>query len=71
MTPRLCASWLVMPTVISNPGRYKEDIEQGTRSAGRSFCTLIACMPKTDGDNAAVVRYIIEKSVKRALLFIQ
>lgn len=50
---------------LRDPGfEYKEDIVSGTRSAARGGFTSIACMPNTNPpvDNAAVVRYIIEKS---------
>ena len=52
---------------LRDPGyEYKEDIISGTRSAARGGFTSIACMPNTNPpvDNAAVVRYIIEKSKK-------
>jgi len=52
---------------LRDPGyEYKEDIITGTRSAARGGFTSIACMPNTNPpvDNAAVVRYIIEKSRK-------
>ncbi|NLX63199.1 MAG: dihydroorotase [Clostridiaceae bacterium] len=52
---------------LRDPGyEYKEDIISGTRSAARGGFTSIACMPNTNPpvDNAAVVRYIIEKSRK-------
>ncbi len=50
---------------LRDPGyEYKEDIVSGTKSAARGGFTSIACMPNTNPtvDNAAVVRYIIEKS---------
>lgn len=52
---------------LRDPGyEYKEDIVSGTKSAARGGFTSIACMPNTNPavDNAAVVRYIIEKSQK-------
>jgi dihydroorotase len=52
---------------LRDPGfEYKEDIISGTKSAARGGFTSIACMPNTNPavDNAAVVRYIIEKSQK-------
>lgn len=52
---------------LRDPGfEYKEDIISGTKSAARGGFTSIACMPNTKPpvDNAAVVRYIIEKSQK-------
>jgi len=52
---------------LRDPGyEYKEDIVSGTRSAAKGGFTSIACMPNTNPpvDNAAVVRYIIEKSQK-------
>jgi dihydroorotase len=52
---------------LRDPGfEYKEDIVSGTKSAARGGFTSIACMPNTNPvvDNAAVVRYIIEKSKK-------
>jgi len=52
---------------LRDPGyEYQEDIISGTRSAARGGFTSIACMPNTNPpvDNAAVVRYIIEKSKK-------
>lgn len=52
---------------LRDPGfEYKEDIVSGTKSAAKGGFTSIACMPNTKPvvDNAAVVRYIIEKSQK-------
>lgn len=52
---------------LRDPGyEYKEDIVSGTKSAARGGFTSIACMPNTKPpvDNAAVVRYIIEKAQK-------
>lgn len=56
---------------LRDPGyEYKEDIESGTRSAARGGFTSIACMPNTNptADNAAVVRYIIEKASQKGIV---
>lgn len=56
---------------LRDPGfEYKEDIVSGTKSAARGGFTSIACMPNTNPvvDNAAVVRYIIEKSEKEGFV---
>lgn len=50
---------------LRDPGyEYKEDIASGTRSAAAGGFTSVACMPNTNPicDNAAVVRYIIERA---------
>lgn len=56
---------------LRDPGyEYKEDIESGTRSAARGGFTSIACMPNTNPpvDNAAVVRYIVEKACQKGVV---
>lgn len=61
----------VMPGLIDahahlrDPGfEYREDIASGTASAARGGFTAIAAMPNTQPvcDNAAIVRYILEKA---------
>jgi dihydroorotase len=50
---------------LREPGfEYREDIVSGTRSAAAGGFTTVACMPNTKPacDNAAIVRYIKEKS---------
>lgn len=52
---------------LREPGyEYREDIISGTRSAAKGGFTTIACMPNTKPvcDNAALVRFIKEKSQK-------
>lgn len=52
---------------LREPGfEYREDIVSGTKSAARGGFTTVACMPNTKPacDNAALVRYIKEKSQK-------
>lgn len=52
---------------LREPGyEYREDIVSGTRSAARGGFTTVACMPNTRPviDNAAMVRFIKEKSSK-------
>ena len=50
---------------LRDPGyEYREDIVTGTRSAAKCGCTAVAFMPNTKPvcDNAAIVRYIIDKA---------
>ena len=50
---------------LRDPGyEYREDIVTGTRSAAKGGFTAVACMPNTKPvcDNAAIVRYIIDKA---------
>ena len=52
---------------LREPGfEYREDIVSGTRSAAKGGFTSVACMPNTKPvcDNAALVRFIKEKSEK-------
>lgn len=52
---------------LREPGyEYREDIVSGTRSAAKGGFTTVACMPNTKPvcDNAALVRFIKEKSEK-------
>ncbi|HHY63582.1 MAG TPA: dihydroorotase [Clostridiaceae bacterium] len=56
---------------LRDPGfEYKEDIETGTMSAAKGGFTSIACMPNTNPpvDNAAVVRYIVEKASQKGVV---
>jgi dihydroorotase len=50
---------------LREPGfEYREDIVSGTKSAAAGGFTTVACMPNTKPvcDNAAIVRYIMDKS---------
>ncbi len=50
---------------LREPGfEYKEDIESGTRAAGKGGFTAVCCMPNTSPviDSAAVVKYIISRA---------
>ncbi len=50
---------------LREPGfEYKEDIESGTKAAIMGGVTSVACMPNTKPvtDNAAVIKFIIEKA---------
>ena len=52
---------------LREPGyEYREDIVSGTRSAARGGFTSVACMPNTKPviDNAALVRFVKDKSVR-------
>jgi dihydroorotase len=56
---------------LRDPGyEYKEDISSGSRSAAKGGFTSIACMPNTNPpvDNEAVVRYIIDKANRQAIV---
>ncbi|NLU51598.1 MAG: dihydroorotase [Clostridiaceae bacterium] len=56
---------------LRDPGfEYKEDIASGTRSAAKGGFTSIACMPNTNPvvDNAAVVRYIMDKAKREGVV---
>ena len=56
---------------LRDPGyEYKEDILSGKRSAAKGGFTAVACMPNTKPvvDNVTVVRYIIDKVQKEALV---
>ncbi len=53
---------------LRDPGfEYKEDIASGTKSAAAGGFTSVMCMPNTSPvcDNAAVVRYILDKADKQ------
>ncbi len=66
----LSGKWVVpglidMHVHLREPGEeYKETIASGTRAAAAGGFTAVACMPNTKpvNDNAAVVRYILEKA---------
>ena len=50
-----------------DPGyEYKEDIETGSRAASQGGVTSVVCMPNTNPviDNAALVKYVIDKGKK-------
>lgn len=56
---------------LRDPGfEYKEDITSGTKSAAKGGFTSVACMPNTKPvvDNTTVVRYIIDKANKGAVV---
>ncbi len=55
---------------LRDPGfEYQEDLASGTRSAAKGGFTSVACMPNTLPicDQAAVVRYILEKAERVGL----
>ncbi|MBO8136557.1 MAG: dihydroorotase [Desulfotomaculum sp.] len=67
----VCPGLIDMHVHLREPGfEHKESIATGTRAAARGGFTAVACMPNTKpvADNAAVVRFILERAAAEGVV---